>query len=436
MVKRPVSSWGRLSKPLHECLPLADADGAAEVVCSSPQPALAYGNGRSYGDVCLNSDGVLWPARGLDRFLAFDAATGILECQAGATLGEVIDLVLPQGWFVPVTPGTRFVTVGGAVANDVHGKNHHAMGSFGEHVLGLVLLRTDGSRIECAPDREAPWFGATVGGMGLTGLIVSVRLQLRRVPGPWLDAGQHVFDSLDAFFELSATASVQNEYTVAWLDCNASAAGTTRGILFHGNHGAATHPVPRRRSRSVPLAPPFSLVNRPSVKLFNALYLQRHRRARATRQQHYSTFFYPLDNLLEWNRLYGPRGFYQYQCVVPAAGQVDATRELLSIVSRSGEGSFLAVLKTFGNRPATGLLSFPMPGTTLAIDFPNRGEATMNLFKALDAVVSQAGGRLYAAKDARMSGAMFKRGYPQWQAFERFRDPGVASDMSRRLFGS
>ena len=267
-------------------------------------------------------------------------------------------------------------------------------------------------------------------------MIVSVRLQLRRVAGPWIEAGQQVFDSLDAFFELSAAASVQNEYTVSWIDCGASASGATRGILFRGNHSPATDLAPAVKQRAVPITPPFSLVNRVSVKAFNALYMQRHRRARALRRQHYATFFYPLDNMLEWNRMYGPRGFFQYQCVVPEARQVEATRELLAIVARSGEGSFLAVLKTFGSRPAAGLLSFPMAGTTLAIDFPNQGETTMKLFKTLDAVVSQTGGRLYAAKDARMSGAMFKRGYPQWQAFEAFRDPGIASDMSRRLFGS
>lgn len=434
-MKQAVSSWGRLSKSLHECMPLADAERAEQIVRTSMQPALAYGNGRSYGDVCLNSDGALWTTRGLDRFIGFDAATGTLECEAGATLGEVIDTVLPHGWFIPVTPGTRFVTVGGAVANDVHGKNHHAMGTFGDHVISLVLLRTDGSRIECGPEREADWFRASVGGMGLTGLIASVRMQLRRVAGPWIDAAHEVFNSLDEFFAISAKASSRNEYTVSWVDCTASASGATRGVFFRGDHAGTTDAAPRVKPRTLPVTPPFSLVNGPSVKAFNLLYLRRHLRKRPARPQHYSTFFYPLDNMLEWNRMYGPRGFYQYQCVVPESEQIEATRELLAVVARSGAASFLAVLKTFGERRPAGMLSFPMAGTTLAIDFANGGDPTMRLFKALDAVVSQAGGRLYAAKDARMSSALFKRGYPQWQPFEDFRDPGIASDMSRRLFG-
>jgi FAD/FMN-containing dehydrogenase len=433
---QPVSSWGRLTRAPHDVVALTDRSRAPAVVAASRRPALPFGNGRSYGDVCLNESGVLWTTRDLDRFIAFDPASGRLECEAGVTLDEVIALALPHGWFLPVTPGTRYITLGGAIANDVHGKNHHGAGTFGEHVEALTLLRTDGSTIVCGPDREAGWFRATVGGLGLTGLIATVTLRLRPVDGAWIDATTTPFDSLGAFYALSATASAAHEYTVAWLDCGpGSAAGATRGLFFAGNHAASTAPLPPARGRALPLTPPLSLVTPLSVRAFNRLYRRAHERAPATSRQDYRRFFYPLDGVRDWNRIYGPRGFFQYQCVVPEAVQQDATRELLAIVGAAGTGSFLAVLKTFGARPPAGLLSFPMAGTTLALDFPNRGAATLALFERLDAAVDAAGGRLYAAKDARMPAALFRRGYPQWPTFEPYRDPGISSQMARRLFG-
>ena len=432
---QPVSSWGRLTRAPHDVIALSDRSRAPAVVAASRRPALPFGNGRSYGDVCLNEAGVLWTTRDLDRFIAFDPATGRLECEAGVTLDEVIALALPHGWFPPVTPGTRHVTLGGAIANDVHGKNHHGAGTFGEHVEALTVLRTDGSTIVCGPEREGAWFRATVGGLGLTGLIATVTLRLRPVDGGWIDATTTPFDSLDAFYALSESSSTAHEYTVAWLDCGPGTAGETQGLFFAGNHATSIDPLPPARERALPLTPPLSLVTPLSVRAFNRLYRRAHERAPATSRQDYRRFFYPLDGVRDWNRIYGPRGFFQYQCVVPEAVQQDATRELLAIVAAAGTGSFLAVLKTFGERPPAGMLSFPMAGTTLALDFPNRGAATLVLFERLDAAVDAAGGRLYAAKDARMPAALFQRGYPQWQAFEAYRDPGISSQMARRLFG-
>lgn len=432
---RAVSSWGRLGAERHEVAALTQRHAAGAVIARTARPGLAYGNGRSYGDVCLNPGGVLWATRGLDRFIDWNPATGVLECEAGVTLDEIIELVLPQGWFLPVTPGTRFVTVGGAIANDVHGKNHHGQGGFGDHLERLTLLRTDGTEIVCGPDREPAWFAATVGGLGLTGLIATARLRLRRVPGPWLDVESTPFDSLDAFFALADEASTRREYTVSWIDCGAMRGGRTRGIFLAGEHAASTRAEPSAHSRRLPFTPPVSLVNRATLPVLNGLYFHANRLNAGRKVQHHGAFFYPLDGIREWNRLYGPRGFHQYQCVVPEPVQREAMAELLAAVAKSGAGSFLAVLKTFGERPGLGLLSFPMPGTTLAIDFADRGLATLALFDRLDAIVAAAGGRLYPAKDARMPTSLFHSGYPRWAEFEAFRDPGISSQLSRRVAG-
>jgi FAD/FMN-containing dehydrogenase len=428
-----VASWGRLSSDGHRVIGLHDRNELAKALRCAALPGLVYGNGRSYGDVCLNPGGTLWAARGLDRFIGFDAESGVIECEAGVLLKEIIDLTLPRGWFPPVVPGTQFVTVGGAIGNDVHGKAHHAAGSFGDHVLEFDLLRTDGSLLRCSPLENRDWFEATLGGLGLTGIITRARLQLRRVDGPWLDAETIPFDSLERFFELSAQAARSFEYTVSWIDCVGGGGG--RGVFFQGNHAARRDHPPVRRARRFPLTPPVSLVNSLSLRVFNHLYYGLQKAKRGRSEQHYLPFFFPLDGLLEWNRMYGPRGFYQYQSVVPPAVALDATRAMLREISASGLGSFLAVLKTFGDRPSPGMLSFPMPGTTLALDFPNGGDRTLKLFDRLNGIVREAGGRLYPAKDSCMPRELFELGYPRLAEFLRFRDPGLSSAMSRRLLG-
>ncbi len=434
---RPVSAWGRLSQDAHDVVPLLDPVQAAGRIRASAWPGLAHGLGRSYGDVGLNPGGTLWLASGLDRFLSFDEATGRLVCEAGVALRDIQRLAVPRGWMLPVTPGTRWVTVGGAIANDVHGKNHHAQGSFGDHVLGIRLVRTDGQVIECGPRLQAPWFAATVGGLGLTGVIVQAEIQLRRVQGPWLAAQTVPFAGLGEFFRLSDASEAGWEYTVAWIDC-LSASG--RGLFMRANHGGAAlqsgaRPVPKAHKHAVPFVPPVSLVNRLSLRPFNAAYYHLKKWRAGRNVVHYEPFFYPLDNLLEWNRLYGPKGFYQYQSVVPAEAGRDATQAMLQAIARSGEGSFLAVLKTFGKRRSPGMLGFPRPGVTLALDFPNRGARTHGLLERLDAIVREAGGGIYPAKDARMPRDLFESAYPRLPEFAQYRDPGISSALSRRLMG-
>ncbi len=422
-----IRSWGRLGAYPHRLHPLADRSRVAAMLAADGR-GLAYGMGRSYGDVCLNPDGLLWDMRPLDRFIAVDEQAGTIRCEAGVLLRDIQRLCVPRGWMLPVVPGTQMVTVGGAIANDVHGKNHHVHGSFGDQVRRLTLARTDGSLAEYQPGDAR--FAATVGGLGLTGVIVEAELQLRRVSGPWLRVETLPYRNLDEFFDLADASESGWEHTVSWVDC-LNRAG--RGIFMRANPVDAKLPEPgARRARRVPFVPPLSLVNALSLRVFNSAYYAL-KKARSASVQHYEPFFHPLDALHDWNRIYGPRGFYQYQCVLPRAHGRTGVQALLEVTAHAGMGSFLAVLKTFADRSSAGMLSFAQPGVTLALDFPNRGDKTLKLFEALDAIVAGAGGRLYPAKDARMPRALFEAGYPRLQEFLPHRDPGISSAMSRRL---
>lgn len=428
---RPVSSWGRLNGHLHDVVSLNDPARVANQIATR-SPGIAYGMGRSYGDVCLNPNGTLWRTTGLDHFVALDLKSGLLICEAGVLLRDIQRLSVPRGWILPVTPGTELVTVGGAIANDVHGKNHHLAGSFGEHVKRIKLVRTDGDIIECGPELNPHWFAATIGGLGLTGVIVEAQIQLRRTVGPWLISETIPYTSLSEFFRLADESEAHWEHTVSWIDCVSGG----RGLFMRGRSIAvADRAEVDNREISIPIAPPFSLINRSSLRFFNAAYYRLKKRRADQSVVHYKSFLYPLDNVLEWNRIYGPKGFYQYQCVVPR-DQQDAIQSLLKEIGISGGGSFLAVLKTFGDRQPIGMMSFPRPGVTLALDFPNEGERTLKLFERMDAVVREAGGRIYLAKDARMSRQAFEAGYPNLNDFLKYRDRGVSSGLSRRLMGN
>jgi FAD/FMN-containing dehydrogenase len=419
---RPSVSNGRRAIRLRwrdEALPL---DGG---------PFLPFGNGRSYGDSCLNGGGALIDMRGLDRFISFEPHSGVLRCEAGVLLNDILARFVPDGWFLPVTPGTRFVTIGGAIANDVHGKNHHRGGSFGHHVRGFELLRSDGTRLICSPTTNADWFAATIGGLGLTGVITWAEIALKPIPGPAVDVETIRFTGIDEFLDLSRAAHNSHEYTVAWVD--ALSKGGLRGLFFRGNHARADGPLaaPRRRP-GLPVTPPFSLLPKPAVRLFNSAIYRLPRRPR--QKQHYEVFFYPLDGIADWNRLYGRKGFFQYQCVIPS-NNADAIRELVDRVAQTQEASFLSVLKVFGDQPAAGWLSFARPGITLALDLPDRGKPTQLLLDRLDEITREAGGAVYPAKDARMSPATFERGYPNWRRLEQYRDPALLSDFWRRTTG-
>jgi FAD/FMN-containing dehydrogenase len=318
----------------------------------------------------------------------------------------------------------------------VHGKNHHRAGTFGHHVLAFELLRTDGSRRVCTPAENANWFAATVGGLGLTGVITWATIQLRRIAGPWLSAESHRFENLDGFFELSQTSDRDYEYTVSWIDCAARGKALGRGLFSRANHAPSRpdrRPMPPARALSMPLTPPVSLVNSLSLRAFNQLYYHRQRKRVVHATTHYQPFFYPLDGIANWNRMYGPRGFLQYQCVVPPAAARTAMLELIKAIADAGGGSFLAVLKEFGDKPSPGMMSFARTGTTLALDFPNGGPDTFALLDRLDAIVADKSGAVYPAKDARMSAAHFREYFPKQATFSAFVDPGISSSFWRRV---
>ena len=401
---------------------------------AAPGSLLPYGLGRSYGDSCLNGGRELIDCCRLNRILGFDESTGLVRCEGGVSLADIVDVFLPKGWFLPVTPGTRFVTVGGAIANDVHGKNHHCAGTFGAHVRQIGLNRSNDGLVICNSEHNPGMLRATIGGLGLTGVIAWADLQLKRVAGPWMDAELVPFQSLNAFLGLSRESCDRFEYTVAWLDCFAGK--NLRGIFFRGNHaadrGKEFYP---KRGPKLPFALPAWMLNRYSVKAFNTAYYRTHKVRKGAAVVPYDSFFYPLDSIRQWNLLYGRRGFLQYQCVIPDTN-LEAFEELLDRIARSGMGSFLGVLKQFGAAPPAGMLSFPRPGLTIALDFAMRGERTLQLMQSLDEIVQKSGGALYPAKDARMSPALFEASFPRWRSFVPYIDPKMSSSFWRRVTGA
>jgi FAD/FMN-containing dehydrogenase len=434
VARADVLSWGRVTRtPQRVARPRFRAELPSLIREESASSKLPIGLQRSYGDSCLNSAGALIDMRGLDRFIRFDAHTGILRAEAGVSFSEILRLIVPKGWFVPTTPGTRFVTLGGALANDVHGKNHHCAGSLGRHVRSFGLLRSDGGLQTVTAQDDPALFASTIGGLGLTGVIEWLELQLVRIGGSYLEVETIPYGNLDEFFALTDESAASHEHTVAWIDCVSRGDRCGRGIFSRANWIAnGVYDVHDDHSwKRVPCDAPGNALNRLTVRAFNELYHRLNSAKAGTRREHYAPFFYPLDALHDWNRLYGLRGMLQYQCVIPRDNQRDAIAALLETIAASGQASFLAVLKTFGDLPSPGLLSFARSGATLALDFPFRGETTLSLLERLDAIVGAANGALYPAKDGRMSAEMFKRSFPRWEQI--LKDPTMNSDFWRRV---
>ena len=434
-----MQSWGRIHKPRQNSIPVSWRAHALPSPSHNHDSVLPFGLGHSYGDSCLNEGQTVLTTSSLDRFLSFDTASGIIQCEAGTNFSDILYLTAPKGWFLPVTPGTKFVTVGGALANDVHGKNHHIDGTFGHAIRRFELLRSDGSRRICSPTQNADWFYATIGGLGLTGLITWAEFQLTPIDNQLIEQEVIKFGNLAEFFALSQESSANFRYTVSWIDCLARGASLGRGHFIRGNHASSQfHQYPSKESkpRTIPIDFPSWALNRLTVKAFNFAYFHRQRKKTAKSIVHYEPFFYPLDGIHHWNRIYGARGFYQYQCVVPYTAGNDVIKEILTAIAKSGLGSFLAVLKTFGNIPSLGLMSFPRPGVTLALDFPNSGREVLHLFERLDDITRACHGAVYPAKDARMSSQSFKAFYPNWQNFAAFIDPMFSSSFWRRVMES
>lgn len=430
-----IVSWGRVVHASHNVASPRFLDELAPLLqhFTSAAPGLAIGLRRSYGDSNINPGGRLIDMTRLDRIMSLDRAAGIVRAEAGLSLSQALRVLAPAGWFLPTTPGTRFVTLGGAIANDVHGKNHHSASTFGASVTRVRLRRTDGSVREIAPGDEL--FAATIGGLGLTGVIEWVEFQAARIPSTWLDAEDTPFGNVDEYFVLMQDKKHSFEHAAAWIDCSTQGDQLGRGILSCANWAPHRGFAPHREHPRVkiPLDAPDLTLNPLTVKTHNIFRNTVKTMRAGFYQTHYEPFLYPLDGVGDWNRLYGSKGFYQYQCVLPPPTAREGVRELLQIIAASGAGSPLAVLKDFGTRCSPGLLSFPMEGTTLALDFRNQGERTLTLMADLDAVVLDAGGRLYCAKDGRIPKRMFEAGYPQLEAFRKLVDPGLSSGFWKRM---
>ena len=429
-------SWGRYPRVQHQSIYKAYWSDQIRptMATSAASSCLPFGLGRSYGDSCLNEGRNLIDCSRLNRILSFDRQTGALICEAGTSLADILSVAVQAGWFLPVTPGTKFVTVGGAIANDVHGKNHHRAGSFGLHVRRLLLCRSDRGILECGPHQDADLFRATIGGLGLTGIILSAEIALKPITSDRIEAQSIPFESMKQFLSLSAESDDEFEYTVAWIDCLSGK--PLRGIFSRGNHANSIGQAAGYKSRpGVSLRAPAFLLNRWSAKLFNSFYFHWKSQRKSPRPVSFDPFFYPLDSIRHWNRAYGNSGFLQYQCVIPESS-CEAVEELLINFARDGTGPFLAVLKRFGKLASPGMLSFPRPGVTLALDFPMLGERTLRILDRLDQMVEHCGGALYPAKDARMSAQMFDRSFPCWRDFSPYVDPVLSSSFWRRVTGN
>jgi decaprenylphospho-beta-D-ribofuranose 2-oxidase len=432
-----LTGWGRY--PAIDCKieTLRDTSDISRIF-ELDRSLIARGNGRAYGDAALNPETTLL-MKGCDRFLEFDPEAGSVECEAGMLLSDLLEIIVPHGWFPPVVPGTKFVTIGGLIAADVHGKNHHVDGSFGRHIESLRLALPDGSVVTCSHSENDELFAATIGGMGLTGIILSARFRLRPVASKFIDETIIRAPSLEALLSLF-NAHHAATYTVAWIDCLARGPNFGRGVMILGEHAMPDRPFNDNKSRrkpgprlSVPVELPISPLTRMTIGLFNEAYyrLQKPR----VRRRFYDDYFFPLDIVQNWNRIYGRRGFIQYQCVIGGKDAENGLRRILELVRDVGLGSFLAVLKKLG--PGNRYLSFPMNGYTLAVDFPVR-VATMDGLTRLDAVLSEHAGRIYLAKDARAPRNLIERGYPDIERFRELRrkiDPNrkIRSVLSERL---
>lgn len=439
-----LAGWGRYPVVQTEC---ARPEGRGEVLRAlrerGGEALLAFGLGRSYGDAPLLAEGRQILTNRLDRMLAFDPDTGWLRCEAGVSIREIIDVFLPRGFFPPVVPGTQFVTVAGALANNIHGKNHHVAGCWADHVRRVELLLASGEVVFCDREHLPELFWATAGGLGLTGIILSMEVQLYPVAGPAIEMESIRVENLDEFFAVSQE-SADFTHTVSWIDCVQTGKAMGRGIFMRGRHASAGVEAPTSVIGEVAnlaqklvdgrLFESNWLLNKLTIRAFNEAYFHKTPAGLSRSVVDYVPFFFPLDAVEHWNYAYGKRGFLQYQMVVPERA---ACREVLRIVAESGMASFLAVIKEFGPQQHGGL-SFPAPGVTLALDFPNFGQPLLEMLDRLDHIVVQVGGRVYLGKDARLSRTNFRKMYPAWEEWKAVRDQWdpenvFQSELGRRL---
>ncbi len=425
------TGWGRVHKAHGEVARPERSADLARIVEQDPAPA--FGMRRSYNDSPLNDGGRAIDMSRMDKILSFDAETGVVEVEAGLKIGELLRIFAPRGWIPAVVPGTGFPTIGGCIAHDIHGKNHQLIGTFGQHVLSVTLLQPGGKRVTATPARNKTLFRATIGGIGQTGVIVSAKLQMLPTPGTSMQVTETRAENFDEFLEMLDNSPAK--YTVGWIDGTAKGSALGRGVLEEATLVDAPDTGRRPPSITVPMNAPGFALSPPVVKLFNAAYYRKTPMGGKVSTMPIPAHVFPLDKLYEWNRLYGKRGFHQFQCVVPV-DQADVLKDITARIAHSGLCSPLAVLKRMGPGRG-GMMSFPMEGYTLAIDFPARDKAE-RLIAELEAMTVEAGGRLYLGKDALATGDQIKAMYPEWEAWAAEAakaDPDglLITDMVRRL---
>jgi decaprenylphospho-beta-D-ribofuranose 2-oxidase len=443
VTKVELSGWGRYPRSVARVF---SPETIAEALPPHEEWMIARGLGRSYGDAAMLTKGLVILTERLNQQGSFDEQAGLLTAEGGMALSEVLRAFVSRGWFPAVVPGTKFVSLGGCVAADIHGKNHHRDGTFGTHVRELEIALADGTRRRCSPENDADLFWATTGAMGLTGIITKVTFELLRIESPYVVAQHHQAKDLDASLEMFESQLWDDHYTVAWLDCLALRRNLGRGILIRGHHAQQDElPVKLRghwqtassAQRILTFDFPSWILNAYTVRLFNELYY----RSQGMRTKpficDYESFFFPLDRIANWNRMYGKRGFIQYQCVLPLTESRRGLQTLLQEVAKSHRSSFLAVLKRFGAE-GNGILSFPMAGYTLALDFPVSDPGLFPFLERLDEIVLTRGGRVYLAKDARLRAENFRNMYPRLAEWQRIKsridsDNHFMSDLGCRL---
>lgn len=429
-------SWGRYPKVNHKQILKSYWNNDINDLKNIEGNILPFGLGKSYGDSCLNPDNTLIDMSGTNKFISFDREKSTITANAGVTLAETLDLITPERYFLAVTPGTKFITVGGAIANDVHGKNHHKAGTFGSQVLWFELLKSDGTKTICSPTENKELFSATIGGLGLTGIITKAEFKIRKVSSPFIRMESIKFSSLADFFEINNESDEKYDYTVSWLDLSAKGKKLGRGLYSRGNHlDINKFPEPKlNNKKGIPTFPlDYPFINPLTVKMFNLLYYNKQIAKVKEATVDYNPFFYPLDAVNNWNKAYGKKGFLQYQFVIPFDNVESNLHNIIKFISETGLCSFLTVLKTFGDAKSPGMLSFPRPGVTMAVDFSYNGQNILDKLKILNKMVRDLGGVLYPAKDAQMSSDDFHTFYPQFEEFKKYIDPKFSSGFLRRV---
>ena len=430
-MKSKIQSWGGVQKGKYT---LSNPCSNLEIIneFSSNNNLLPFGMGKSYGDVCLNSNGKLISLSKFSKILNSDFKNGIIHCQSGITLKAIQDYIIPNGWMLPVAPGTQYISLGGAIANDVHGKNHFLNGSFGNHVSEITIQRSDESERICSIDKDEQLFRATIGGVGLTGIIVSAQLKLVRFDSFNIKVKHKNFDSLEGFKEL-ALQNTSQDFSVSWINCKLGS--KFKGVMQLGSYYKSEETIRFKKTLNLPL-PKIKLINAQSKIVFNNLYSFYNRRLKnKVIIENHQNFMHPLDRVKNWNRLYGKSGFFQFQCHLPPETFIEAMKSILKQINTSNLIPFLPVIKSFGVVKSIGLLSFPKPGITFSVDFENNGHESIKLIQELSDICVNAGGRIYLAKDCLMSEGNFRNSYPNFYKFKNYRDLKISSSMSRRLMG-